>query len=211
MKCYRLTGPFSEKRAIKFRLSPTKGEPPKGWSDALWFQKVRHIETGEFDAATVQLFKDNWVIVNPTVKELPDVIGEFGWWEGHFPALNQTLKGEIEAKAPELCSFVPTGPIYDLRHDRVIEEPKYFITAVRQRKDSIDFENGEVRTRSIGGGMTKPHLLPKSLIKRSALSGAMLWRDTRSDDVLCNSDFKDLAERVGCVGMNFISLKVSDT
>lgn len=116
----------------------------------------------------------------------------------------------IVAADPELCSFVAVPRLYDLRHDRVIEEPEYFFAAVRQAKDSLDVENSDIQTIEFPDGTTIPGLMPKSRVHRSALEGAMLWRDLKSREVLCTSEFKALAEAAGCVGMRFYEVGISE-
>lgn len=207
--CCKPMLPFSDDRALTSRFSPTMGEPPSPWPEAKWKGNIRHIQEGVFDSASQEQMKAHWAIINPIMRELPDVIGEFSWSERQFPAMCRTLKDAIEAADPELCSFVPMERLYDLRHNRIIEQLQYFYTAVRQHKDSIDPDAGETGTFAFADGSTIETLLPSSRIKPSALDGAMLWRDKKIREVLCNEQFKTLAETAGCVGMYFYEVKVS--
>lgn len=168
------------------------------------------MEEGFFDEESQQKIKEHWTIINPIVKELPDVIGEFSWSENQFPAVRRELKEAIEVADPELCSFVPVPRLYDLRHDRVIAEPQYFFAAIRQQKDSIDMDAGETGTVAFADGRTQVELLPKSRIRPSVLEGAMLWRDTQSKHVLCNEAFRAVAEAAGCVGFYFLEVKLAE-
>lgn len=200
--CYQVLLSPSDKRSLTFGFSPTMGESPSPWPGRKWKKEIRQMEEGVFDSVSQGHMKSHWTIINPIVLELPDVIGRFGVFEDDFPAVCRKLKEAIEAEDPELCSFVPVERLYDLRHDRVIEDPQYYFTAVRQHKDSIDSDAGETGAR----GSTKVSLHTDTRIRRSALDGAMLWRDTRSRQVLCNERFKALAEKAGCVGMYFYEL-----
>jgi hypothetical protein len=211
MLCYRPVHDIQDKRTVSFKFSPVAGEPPSPWPNAKWKKRIRHIEDGEFDEEAKRNFANHWTLINPEVQDLPDVLGEFKRTETGFPAFRRELMEAIVAADPELCSFVPVSRLYDLRHDRVIESPQYFFVTVRQKKDSLDVENSETQTISFADGSTIPGLLPKSRVHRSALKGAMLWRDQRSREVLCTAAFKALAEATGCVGMKFRPVRVSDT
>ncbi len=209
--CYRPILEIGDKRCVTFKFSPTAGKPPRPWLEGMWTERIRQIDAGEFDEAAKRNFANHWTLINPIVQDLPDVLGEFKRTETGFPAVRRELMEAIVAADPELCSFVPVSRLYDLRHDRVIESPQYFFVTVRQKKDSLDVENSETQTISFADGSTIPGLLPKSRVHRSALKGAMLWRDKRSREVLCTSEFKALAEASGCVGMEFYPVGVSDS
>ncbi|WP_291731092.1 DUF1629 domain-containing protein [Leisingera sp. F5] len=210
MLCYRPIMAHGDKRSVTFEFSPTAGDPPSPWPEGMWTSRIRHIEAGCFDEETKRNFASHWTLINPDVRDLPEVLGEFKRIDRSFPAFRQELMEAIMAADPELCSYVPVSHLYDLRHGRVIDKPEYFFAAVRQTKDSLDVENSETRTISFQDGSTIPGLMPKSRVHRSSLKGAMLWRDQKSREVLCTSEFKALAEAVGCVGMRFYEVGISE-
>ncbi|WP_154665024.1 imm11 family protein [Leisingera daeponensis] len=210
MHCYRPIMAHGDKRSVTFEFSPRAGEAPSPWPEGKWTSRIRHIEAGSFDEEAKRNFASHWTLINPDVLELPDVLGEFSWAEGIFPVFRRELMEAILAADAELCSFVPVSQLYDLRHGRVIDKPEYFFAAVKQTKDSLDVDNSETKTISFHDGSTIPGLMPKSRVHRSAMKGAMLWRDQKSREVLCTSEFKALAEAAGCVGMEFYEVGVSE-
>ncbi|UWQ76342.1 imm11 family protein [Leisingera sp. M658] len=199
-----------DKRSVTFEFSPRAGEAPSPWPEGKWTSRIRHIEAGSFDEEARRNFASYWTLINPDVLELPDVLGEFKRMDRSFSAFHRELREAIVAADPELCSFVSVSQVYDLRHERVINEPEYFFSAVKQTKDSLDVENSETKTISFHDGSTIPGFMPKSRVHRSALKGAMLWRDQKSREVLCTSEFKALAEAAGCVGMAFYQVGISE-
>jgi len=209
--CYRPIAPFKDKRRLNFRFSPTMVDRPSPWPEGKWVNEIQHMAKGAFDSASQSQMKAQWAIINPILKELPDVIGQFRYLEMQFPALRKELKEAIEAVDPGLCSFVPIEQLYNERHERRISEPQYFFTAVRNHKDSLDLEAGETTTIYRPDGSPIETLLPSSRIRPEALDGAMLWRDEKSQEVLCDERFKSLAEKVGCVGMYFLEMKLSES
>lgn len=212
-KCYRPISPFMDKRAFKsavtFRFSPTAGECPIPWPEGNWVLNIRHVDDGKFNDVVLDNIDQHWTTINPVVTELPNVLGRFGRIEQQFPAFSLELKDAVEAVDPNLCSFVPVPKLYDRRHDRVIETPKYYFVAVRNFKDSIDVENSETGVIPRADGSTLVQILSKTRVFSSALKGAILWRDTRSREVLCNGLFKALAEEVGCMGMEFLPIQTT--
>ena len=208
-KCFQLKTETGEKHALNYRLSPTNAEPPSPWPDGTWRRtQITTDEEGYFDAQAVEQMPKHWMVFHPIVREIPDVIGEFSKIEIAFPAISVELKEMIEAVDPELCHFVKAGRMWDLTHDCEVTGRDYYFTSVRKMVDAVDPDSDLDGGPELGA--RSYFLTQQTKIRKSAISQHMLWRDRLTRVVMCNEEFRERAQAVGCSNISFYPLKVDE-
>jgi len=200
----------SQEEAITYELSPDKIFPSP-WPDTVWdpYENPSCTSKGILSEEWKHKVSDFWMLIQPKVKVLPNVIGGFSHTQSNPAVVDEITKNLINRMDHNLCDFAPVRKIWDIRFNREIKTPRYYFASVRRSLSSWDPEQTEiVEIPKVNGTM---HLIanPPLVVRETIIKDELLWRDSTTGHVMCTEKFKNIIEASGSLGFWFYQIGVS--
>ena len=149
------------------------------------------------------------MLINPDVKALPNVIGEFSRTRLIPTAVDERTKETIKTMNPDLCDFAPVTKIWDQCFEREIDSPRFCFTSVRRSVDCWDRDRTKITTRQRSDGTTYSLASHPFVVRGSIIENELLWHESSTGNVLCTEEFKTTIEASGALGFWFYEIGVN--
>ncbi|UWQ26042.1 hypothetical protein K3553_06175 [Leisingera aquaemixtae] len=212
MNCYELYGDYTSEDFVSCGWSETKEKrtprPGGYWHpvDSRFLSDGR-MHPGDRDRMTALWLR----LVGNTIKPL-QVIGEFSFLQGKNAAFEKDLALGTRERDPEGIDLIHQPKVWSKIANAPITHPEFYFINILRRIERWDEDETEIiGTRPVDGYYTKFAIRGGTrVLKKSAVQGAWLWRDAKTLHVLCSEEFKSFAEDIGCRGLSFGRVEVSE-
>lgn len=148
-----------------------------------------------------------WVLTKAGSADPMDLIGVDEKRDGPDCMVSTRLAEAIAEMAGDAVEFMQVPRIWSVTEQKELSEPKYHYMNVIARHDTWD----DSRTRVVPihvrktGVFTGKYALEGAahIVKTDDLSAFPIWRDSRTLDMMCSEDMKDLLESFDINGLRF--------
>lgn len=209
-RCFFVEADFGLESSLNYDFSPGR-EKPSPYPSDMWsaLRDMSFDDKGRFTAESRREIAKLTMRINPYVTDIPDVIGGFTTLLTSPPAFNTPLQKAIGGLDSDLCDFLAVDRIWDRRHARDLPGLGFALASILPRVDSWDRDKCRVAELKRSDGTTWSNLEGIGVVRASALTVKPLWREASTLQILCTDVFKDLVQDVGCRGIRFREIAVS--
>ena len=208
-RCYEVSHDGPLKISLAYSIDQEKEVPvpvPEDWWYAAHAMEYTH--DGRFGPITRQRISEQWVRINPRLRELPDTMG-LVYEDGKPPLIvSGALKSAIQALDADICDFVTVGKIWDRRFEREIVDFDYHFMAPLVQLDSWDREATDLAEIMRDDGTSWFAVNYPRAVRRDVVEGRWLWKDALTRTLLCSDAFRVIMQSVGCRGLKFYEIPV---
>ncbi|WP_040616054.1 imm11 family protein [Roseibium sp. TrichSKD4] len=157
-------------------------------------------------------YLSRWYVLNSdTLVQSYFILGDFSKLRLSFPLFSASLKKIFESVIPDGFEYIEIEKVWAEKQACPIPGGPFYLANLLVERDTWDDELTEIypmtrvdgtRYESIDG--------TKKFVQKSKLHGATIWRECRTNHVLCTQEVKDILQKAGVQGIHFQSVRVSD-
>ena len=214
MQIYELGVDYESKKCIRGIWSPDQTEASATTLGVAKWTPVTDLKFADdwrVAQSEHEKFASHWQVLNLNSAEARSTIGYFSRIFRDLPLVNGALKAAIEAAAPGAVEFIETTRVWVEKLNTPLEGGPYHIMNVVERRNASDDEvMNIVKRQHADGHWYETAAGPARAMRASALNGATIWRESRTNFVLCTEKVKMSLIAAGCAGWDFNPIEITN-